>query len=119
MNDSAVCHYYDPGALARGSEKKITLVLGKYSPAGLSAESAVPESRTAALSPQEAAEEKRISEAIAALRTEIAGVNKLLSDIDTKVSLGGALADQDVATLEATLADLKNRAAKYGTGFGK
>ena len=56
---------------------------------------------------------------VAALRTEITAVNKLLSDIDTKVSQGGALADQDIATLEAALADLKNLAAKYGTGSGK
>ena len=118
-NDSAACQYYDPRTIPRGSERTITLVLGKFSQTGLSAEPAAAETRAATLSPQEAAEQKRIAEAIATFRVEISSVNKLITDIDAKVSTGAALTEQDIAAMESAVAELKKRAAKYGTGSGK
>jgi hypothetical protein len=119
MNDSAVCQYYDPQPLARGAERTITLVLGKYSQTGISAEPVSGETRAAALNPQDTAEQKRVAEAIAAYRVEISSTNKLITDIDAKLSSGGTLTDQDITALETALSELKKRAAKYGSGSGK
>ena len=120
VNDSAVCQYYDPHTLARGAEMTITLVLGKYSRSGLAA-SAEPAPAVTTPSKVEAPAQPPVVEKVAPnisieIRGELESVNKMLSDIDAKIGAAAAVTDSELSALESAISDLKDRAAKYGTG---
>ena len=139
VNDSAVCQYYEPRTLARGTEMTLTLCLGKYAAAGFAlrkpepaAVSAVaaaapkapepvpeaPEPAPKAPEPTAGSAQSDAAAAAQAARTDLATVNALLSRIDGSITAGAAVTPPDIERLRATLAELRSRSSKYTASSG-
>jgi hypothetical protein len=107
VNDSAVCEYFDPRPLPRGTEMTVTMVMGQYSRAGFVA-------ATTSL-------EKALSAAASegqGVHADLAIVNSILAQIDAGIS-AGTLSDEELAKLESALRELESRAARYAPHSGE
>jgi hypothetical protein len=137
VNDSAVCQYYEPRMLARGTEMTLTLCLGKYAAAGFALRKPEPAAVSAAAAaapeapeptpkapeptPVEPTAGSAQSDAAAAAqeaRTELATVNALLSRIDGGIAADSAVTPADIERLRAALAELRSRSSKYTASSG-
>jgi hypothetical protein len=124
VNDSAAAQYYDPRSVARGAETTISLVVGRFSTAGLATEApaapvaAVTGGSTASAGATTSASAG--SAAAAAQRTAaisaLASVNALLAEIDAAVAAGTPLSDQRMAQIQAQLKELTAAAASAASG---
>ncbi len=116
-NDSAVAQYYDPRPLPQGSQYTVTLVLGKYNPAGFPATSAVaatPPADFQTAVQQSLAASKAATDAPTALRADLDAVNMILSRINEALASGADISDADLALMESTIKDLSAHAATNG-----
>jgi hypothetical protein len=137
VNDSAVCQYYEPRMLARGTDMTLTLCLGKYNAAGFALrkpEAPVVVAAVAPKAPEPApaappavepppppppsappAEDTGLAEAAAAARAtqeDLATVNTLLSRINGSIAAGAAVTAADIERLRAAIAELQSRSSK-------
>jgi len=132
VNDSAVCQYYEPRTVTRGSELTLTLCLGKFNAAGFAlrqpAPAAAPVVAAAAPAPAPAPAEpapaqptqsEAAAAAAQAARAELATVNALIAQIDGSIAAGGAVLQADVERFRAAIGELKSRASKYPATSGK
>ena len=119
INDSAVCHYYEPLAVAPGESRSIVSILGNYSPAGyVAAESSVQPAPTAAAPTAAAAAPSFPGEGspgtgLADIRSALQRLNDLLREIDGKLSSGQPLTDEDVRLIQQALSGIKSRSEPY------
>jgi hypothetical protein len=145
VNDSAVCQYYEPRTVTRGSELTLTLCLGKFNAAGFAlrqpAPAAAPVVAAAAPAPEPApaqpasspivtpeppaappaltAQSEAAAAAARAARAELSGLNALIVQIDASIAAGGAVLQADIERLRAALGELKSRASNYPATSGK
>ncbi len=112
-NDSAVALYYDPRPLAPGAQFTVTLVLGKYNPAGFSATSAVAAGDFTRSVQQSLAAGKAAAGAAAGLRADLTTVNEILSRVDSALAPGADIAGGDLSVMESAIGDLKARSSTY------
>ncbi len=148
VNDSAVCQYYEPRMLARGTEMTLTLCLGKYNVAGFALrkpaaavaaaaptppEPTAPEPAVAppveetppavqavpAVPPTESAAQAEAAAAVRTTRADLAQVNALLSRIDGSIASGSSVAPTDIEGLKAAIAELRSRSSQAATSSGK
>ncbi len=119
VNDSAVCHYFDPRAVPKGFELRLATVLGRYTRAGFSLPAelaAAPEVST----PQPPAFTGAATrEAIQAARAEMAALEELISRVDKKLSTGQEASDEELSQMDAAIAGLKERSGRYTKSAGK
>jgi hypothetical protein len=112
VNDSAVCQYYNPRSLPRDGTLTITLALGIAARSGFAAR---------ATSGQGFADDmqkslnagKSAPDMGAAVRADLATVNRILAQLDQAAAAGTPLAAEELATIESALKDLRARAAGY------
>jgi hypothetical protein len=118
VNDSAACQYYNPRTLQRAGEMTVTFALGIFSRSGFVAQGGqapafseeVQKSLTAA---------KTASDSDAAVRADLATVNRIIEEIDQVVSTGASLTDEELSVMESALKDLSNRVSGYGPATDK
>lgn len=113
-NDSAVAQYYDPRPLAQGSQFTVTLVIGKYNPAGLPASSAMASADFASSIQQLLAAGKNAAGAAAGLRADLGTVDAILSRVDSALAPGADIGEGDLSLMESAISDLKARSSTYG-----
>ena len=121
VNDSAVCHYFDPKAVPAGGSLHIVTILGHYSPAGFAAQGATPASvaEVNAVVTQQLEASKDIQDANVSVQTDLSAVNRLIDSINAKLSSGQPITDQELATMSQLIAELKERSAKFKTSTSK
>ena len=112
-NDSAVAEYFGPHTLPQGSQLTVTIVLGKYNPAGFPATAIVASSDFARNLQQTLAEGKSAQGPTSGLRADLSSVDAILSRVDAALAPGASISDSDVALMESALGDLKARASTY------
>lgn len=117
LNDSAVCQYYDPRRLSPGAQFTATLALGRFNPAGFAANagSLRAASNFASTVQQSLDAGKTAPSSGAAIRSDIAALNAILTRVDAALSSGGSATDDELAVMESALNDLKGRLAAYGS----
>jgi hypothetical protein len=112
INDSAVCHYYDPAALPPKATRQIVLVLGNLT--GLAAASAA--SATGAATAPSAAE-PALAPPSQTLQGELEVLDSLLRRLAEYLAPGSTVSfenlEQDVRLMRETLSGIKNRSARY------
>lgn len=90
-NDSAVAQYYDPRPLPQGSQFTVTLVFGKYNPAGFTATSTLA-SDSAGLAQQGPGRPASARQGTAAspssIRSDLGAVDSILSRVDAALAPG-------------------------------
>ena len=113
--DSAVAEYFDPRPLARGSQFTVTLVLGKFNPAGFPATSAMAAGTGdfAASVEQSLAAGKDAPGSPTSLRADLDTVDTILSRIDAGLAPGADITESDLSLMESAITDLKSRASTY------
>jgi hypothetical protein len=149
VNDSAVCQYYEPRTVAKGSELTLTVCLGKFNAAGFALRqptpAAAPVVAAAAPTPEPApvepapaqpapvtpepvpaaepaaptAQSEAAAAAVQAARADLAAVNALIAQIDGSIAAGRAVSQADIEQLRAAVAELKSRASRYPATSGK
>lgn len=117
FNDSAVSQYYDPRPLSPGAQFTTTLVLGRFNPAGFSANAAsLRASSSFASAVQRSLDAgKAAPSSPAAIRSDIAALNAILARVDAALTAGGSATDDELAVMESAISDLKGRLAAYGS----
>jgi hypothetical protein len=113
-NDSAVAQYYDPRPLPKGSQLTVTLVLGKYDPAGFAATSAAAIGDFQSAVRQSLAAEKTAPDAPSALHADLDTLDAILSRLDAALAPGADISEADLALAESTLRDLSARSPTNG-----
>jgi hypothetical protein len=106
-NDSAVAQYYGPQRLAQGSQLTVTIVMGKYNPAGFPAGAAAAGDFARAV-------EQSLAQGTSApgpggLHAELSTVNMILSRVDAALASGADISESDLSLMESALSDLKAR----------
>lgn len=112
-NDSAVAAYYGPRALPQGSQLTITIVLGKYNPAGFPATSIVAPGGFAETLQQSLAAGKSAQGPASGLHADLSSVDAILSRVDAALAPGASISENDLSLMESALGDLKARASTY------
>jgi hypothetical protein len=105
INDSAVCHYYDPLQIQPGEARSVVLALGTFEEAApqLSAADPAPTAETTVQPSSAAAGEEPESE----LLTEI---NELIDEINRRLESDEPVTDEEVEELRQRLEALRSRA---------
>ena len=124
VNDSAAAQYYEPRAIPRSGELTITLVMGLFSKAGYSANSAgqvaaapAPDFSTG-VRESLAAGKNAASDADAA-RADLSAVNAILNELDSKIGTAAAVSEDELGLIESALKDLGSRAGRFAPAAGK
>jgi hypothetical protein len=118
VNDSAACQYYNPRTLPRGGELTFTLALGIYSRSGFTAQTGQPTAFTDDLQKSLSAA-KAASDTDAAVRADLATVNRILAQIDKALASGASLTDEELSAMESALKDLTSRVSGYDAAAAK
>lgn len=113
VNDSAVCHYYEPQIIAKGMERKITVVLGCYNDAGFTLKPASGAEDLGSMLQQSITVTKDIQDPVIAVRADLATVNRLIEELDKKTASDQALTEEEITLLEAAIKELKERSSRY------
>lgn len=108
INDSAVCHYYEPILLPAGASRTFDMLLsgigGGEAPA--IAESARSAAATAALRPDSPRE--------LGIQGDLRVLNGVLQQLARKLDSRSPFSEEELRLMEQILADLKNRLERYG-----
>jgi hypothetical protein len=112
VNDSAVCQYYNPRSLPRDGTLTITLALGIAARSGFAARTGSAQGFADDVQKSLNAG-KSAADVGAAVRADLATVNRILAQLDQATAAGTPLAAEELATIESALKDLKARAAGY------
>jgi len=114
INDSAVCHYYEPLPVAPGESRSIVSVLGNYTPAGYAAgETSAKPARTADGASPGVPGAQSDGAGLADIRSALQRLNDLLQEIDAKLSSGQPLTDEDIQLIQQALSGIKSRSEPY------
>ena len=123
INDSAVAQFYDARPVARSGEITLTLVMGLFSPAGYDASAPATAAVVAAPAPAApdftAAVQQSLDQGRAARDTEqaaqadLASVNSILNEIDSRMSGSAGIPDDELALIESAIKDLQSRSGRY------
>jgi hypothetical protein len=111
VNDSAVCQYYNPKVLKSGAGRKIVIVIANSSEKDLYfPQIAETEKQTG----QESAEQvPEVAEGYPRDYTEIKNnmnsLNRVIGDIDNKISSGSKITDMDINTIRQSITDVEKR----------
>jgi hypothetical protein len=111
VNDSAVCQYYNPKVLKSGAARKIVIVIANSSEKDLYfPQIAETEKQTG----QESAEQvPEVAEGYPRDYTEIKNnmnsLNRVIGDIDNKISSGSKITDMDINTIRQSITDVEKR----------
>jgi hypothetical protein len=120
VNDSAAAQYYDPRPIPRSGEATLTLAMGLYSKAGYSVNSAAPAAsapsadfstgvRDSLFAGRNAANDAQ------AVRADLAAVNAILNELDSKIGTSAAVSPDELALIESALKDLQGRAGRFAS----
>ncbi|MBN1835372.1 MAG: hypothetical protein JW820_05940 [Spirochaetales bacterium] len=118
INDSAVCHYYEVVSVGPGESRRITWILGSYSPTGYLA------GRVSGTDAAEAAGDAAAAGAAAghaaappeSIQAALEGINDLLRQIDGQLSSEQAPTEEDVQLIQEALSGIKSRSEPYLQG---
>ena len=114
-NDSAVAQYYAARPLGQGSQFTVTIVLGKFNPAGFPATTAVASGDFAGAVQHSLAAGESAGGGAPAMRADLGTVNTILSRVDAALAPGGAdITESELTVMESAIRDLKARASTYG-----
>lgn len=116
INDSAVCHYYEPARLRPGTIREIVIVLGNYSVSGYSI-----------LSDRDNKLDKLLKEAVAppsastgnpllAVQEDLSTVNNLIAEINRMMADASQITDEEIKVMEEILKNLRSKANKLSGG---
>ncbi len=116
INDSAVCHYYEPARLRPGTSREIVIVLGNYSASGYSI-----------FSDRDKKLDKLLKEAVApasgytvdpliAIQEDLSTVNNLISEINRMLADVSEVTDEEIRVMEEILNSLRSKADQYSGG---
>jgi hypothetical protein len=111
-NDSAVAQYYGPRPVARGGQLTVTIVMGRYNPAGLPASMAAAGDFARAV--QQSLSQGSAASGGAAEHADLDTLNMILSRVDAALAPGSTIDDADLSVMESALSDLKARAPVDG-----
>jgi len=106
VGDSALCYYFDPVPIARGSERTVSLLLAAASERGFSS---IESGREDDLSRILLESSQVQSSPELALRTDLITLGDLISRIDEALENESELTDEDLSAMEAALNRLKDR----------
>jgi hypothetical protein len=106
IDDSAICYYFEPAPLARGAERRISVLLAAANDAGFSTVSTEVD---AGLSRLLSASVEEAESPELALRTDLVTVRDLIERVDAAVAAGGTVSDEELAALETVIERLKER----------
>ena len=124
VNDSAVSHYYDARAVARGSEWQITTVLAKYTSSGYAAasgETAAESKIEETLSTLKAAlaQGAEIKDALFSAKTDVSMIDRLIAYINRRLASPDTVRQDELIDLSQILTELKARGTRLSNGSGK
>ena len=106
INDSAVCHYYNPVSLGSGKQRKISLLLGNMKEEGFATDETLPfDDEIFTLEPDEELQNQ--------IKSDINVLESLLLMINKKIKSGDAVTDKDIAIMEEILDEIKTRIKNY------
>ncbi|MBN2533801.1 MAG: hypothetical protein JXB88_12975 [Spirochaetales bacterium] len=107
INDSAVCHYYDPVIVESGKSRKIILMMGKMNEQGYKDTDSVLEDTYSTLltSADGDLPDK--------LKSDIMVLNNLLELIKKKIASGELITDKDISIMEQIIEEIKIHAENY------
>ncbi|HTP59080.1 MAG TPA: hypothetical protein VMM82_09195, partial [Spirochaetia bacterium] len=109
-NDSAVAQYYGPKLLAQGAQLTVTIVLGRYNPAGLPASAVAAGDFARAVQQSLAQGGAAAGQAAGSSRhADLDTLNMILSRVDAALAPGSSISDADLSVMESALSDLKAR----------
>jgi hypothetical protein len=111
VNDSAVSHYFDPRTLARGAETHLVTVLGRYAKAGYTLASAGTSSGASLKETLTATRD--ISDPVLAARADLSTLDQLIAQVDKKLSDGQGASDDELALMDAVVAELRERSGRF------
>jgi hypothetical protein len=123
VNDSAVAQYIDPQRIAKGSELRVVTVLGRYSkggfvlqsPSGQTAEGTSSEQASPTTGGSAAAPGAK--EPLPSVRADVSALDELLARLNR--GLADGVSDEELAKLDAAVAELKERAGRLAPAPGK
>ena len=113
-NDSAVAQYYGPRPLAQGTQFTVTIVLGKYNPAGFPATTVASSGDFARTVQQSLAAGKSAPGSPVALHADLTTVDEILSRVDAALAPGADISESDLSLMESAISDLRVRVSTYG-----
>jgi hypothetical protein len=124
VNDSAVSHYYDSRAVAKGSEWTITTILGKYSASGYtaaakSAGTAADIADSLATLRDALAGGAGIKDALISTRTDLSTIDRLIAYINKRLSSSESISQEELSALSQILTELEARRTKLVSESGK
>ena len=113
-NDSAVAQYYGPRPLPQGGQITVTIVMGRYNPAGLPATAAAAGDFAAAIQQSLAQGTLPGPAAGSAGHADLDTLDMILSRVDAALAPGSTISNADLSVMESALSDLKARAPVNG-----
>jgi hypothetical protein len=124
VNDSAVSHYYDARAVAKGSEWQISTILGKYASSGYAVASGetVPESEiqdTLTTLKAALAQGAGIKDALISAKTDLSTIDRLIAYINRRLASADAIRQDELLDLSQIITGLKDRRTQLSPGSGK
>ena len=109
INDSAVCHYYDPVVVESGNTRKIILMMGNMNEQGYQDSDAILEDTyTAIITSADGSLPDRI-------KSDITVLENLLVMINKKIEAGELITDKDISIMEQIIEEIKAHVENYQT----
>lgn len=126
INDSAVCHYYNPVKIDAGSIESFIIVMGNYNPYGFSLTrvntaavkpddndvSIVPETKIASMTVEEL-EQYVEEDTELSMENDLKVVTDILARIDELISSGEYLSKEQLEKIQHLINNLKERKKQY------
>jgi hypothetical protein len=116
INDSAVCHYYEPARLKPGTIREIVIVLGNYSASGYSIFSDRDKKLDNLLKEAVAPTSGDTVDPLIAIKEDLSTVNNLISEINRMLADVSEVTAEEIRVLEEILKSLRSKADKYSGG---
>ncbi len=116
INDSAVCHYYNPKILRQGRDRTIVTVLGNLSLKKFEMDSR-DELKLDNLLEEALGQADESDSLSSSLVTDLGMINKLLDELNKKISSGEVITDEELRLIRDILTELNTRSKKYSEGM--
>lgn len=116
INDSAVCHYYEPARLRPGTSREIVIVLGNYSASGYSIFSDPDKKLDKLLKEAVAPASGYTVDPLIAIQEDLSTVNNLISEINRMLADVSEVTDEEIRVMEEILNSLRSKADQYSGG---
>ena len=105
INDSAVCHYYDPASIAAGSSRTITLLMGNISPEGFESLSSLSSGNLSYILEKAT---KTGDDTALTIKSDLQSLDALLSEINIKIE-NQTISESDLALIKKVVEELKKK----------